>query len=208
MDAGAEPVVAGGSTWGDWAQWAQDGASWLKRRVTYEATLLWKHQTGKVWWNVITEKVILAAQPLANYDHHKLLHGELNVRAVLKIQSREELEADCVLTKHVTQAMWEELGVTYLWIQAEDFEPLSKEQFAKACEFLRQMDREGRKTVVHCKAGVGRSAAAVIAHLATNGTFASVQQALDYVKEKRPLTNMNKSQAQAIVDYVASLNNS
>ncbi|MEO0236820.1 MAG: dual specificity protein phosphatase [candidate division WOR-3 bacterium] len=64
--------------------------------------------------------------------------------------------------------------------------------FPSIFHFMRQAIREGGKIYVHCVMGISRSATIVIAFLRANGYFDSLQDAYNYVKNRRPWINPNE----------------
>lgn len=59
------------------------------------------------------------------------------------------------------------------------------ESIKKAVELIRKVEMSGEKVFVHCKAGMGRSAAIMLCHLVANESM-KPSEAFKLLKEKRP----------------------
>lgn len=88
-------------------------------------------------------------------------------------------------------------------IEASDYGPLTIEQLDKAADQINDALKTG-SVYVHCKAGRGRSAMAVIAYLIKHRDMLYID-AHAHLKTHRPQVNMNASQADRMQEYAEHL---
>jgi predicted protein tyrosine phosphatase len=83
-------------------------------------------------------------------------------------------------------------GVKYLVVDADDLPdyPLDK-HFAQCLEFIQDGIRKKGRVLVHCHAGVSRSATIVILHLMINAGK-SLEEAWAHLKKVRPVAHPNE----------------
>lgn len=82
--------------------------------------------------------------------------------------------------------------IPHMWIDLLDHESsdlLSK--LESATDYIYQSLKNGHKVLVHCQAGISRSATIVIAFV-MRALHKDLDDALDYVKMKRPVVNPNR----------------
>jgi protein-tyrosine phosphatase len=151
----------------------------FRKKCLYEISLLYTMATQDEWWNEITPKIILGAVPLKNREHDE----KISAQAVLTLLEDFELK-NGLLSCPVLKEDWEKRNMEVLQIPAEDFNPLTSEQMDQAVAFINQQVEANRTVHIHCKAGRGRSAIAVIAYLLKYGGIKAVDEALAFVKEK------------------------
>jgi predicted protein tyrosine phosphatase len=86
----------------------------------------------------------------------------------------------------------------FLWLPTVDHEAPSPGHLHMGIAFLRQCERAQVPVFVHCMAGVGRSSSLVLAHLMA-GRFKgrSVDDALDFLRARRPAVNPTLDQVRA-----------
>ena len=80
-------------------------------------------------------------------------------------------------------ADYQKANIDVFQMPAEDFKTLPEDDLELIARYIKMKVKEGKKVYVHCKAGRGRSAQAVIAYLVTEGM--GVNEALRYVQSKR-----------------------
>lgn len=162
--------------------------------------------TTCAWWNRIDRtNIILGAIPLENKGHHEKIALESSKNgkfAVLTLLEPFEIYTQGYFSKPVTTATWEALGAEHKIIEAEDFNPLTQDQIKEAVKFLIKQDNEGVTTYVHCKAGRGRSATAVVCFLMKKFQL-TAEDAKEKVRESRPQINLNSLQWEAIKTFAA-----
>lgn len=124
--------------------------------------------------NRITEKLFLSDCIVANNEHLLRHH---NINAVLNVcNQQDELQLD---------------GVSFTHYPMNDDATTTEEQLFYAVKTLDLLMNEGHERVlVHCLAGVSRSAMVVILHLAWRNNL-NFSDALKRVKKERPEVNPN-----------------
>jgi len=82
-------------------------------------------------------------------------------------------------------------GVDYLVIGAEDTSDYPLDQhFSECLKFIQGAVRTGGKVLVHCHAGVSRSASIVLLHLMVNSGL-SFDESLAHLRKVRPVASPN-----------------
>jgi atypical dual specificity phosphatase len=91
-----------------------------------------------------------------------------------------------VLNVSTEQAYKKAPGIAYLEVPFDDGHSISVKAFTACMEFLMFQYETGKKTLVHCAAGVSRSAAiaAAFMHVSEQMTF---DVALNRIKQRRPI---------------------
>lgn len=111
-----------------------------------------------------------------------------HVKIVVTAITREELER-----YKITETMQERKtkGVEWHWIEVDDDEkePLET-HFQKVHEILKAAEEADKVALVHCAAGMSRSATLVIAHLMQKNKW-TYKQAYEYVQRCRPVITPN-----------------
>lgn len=80
---------------------------------------------------------------------------------------------------------YERLGMTELRLQTVDHFVPSLEHLEAAVDFIRQHEARGERVYVHCRAGHGRSAAAVLAWMVSKDPVVDVQELNRQLRQKR-----------------------
>lgn len=71
----------------------------------------------------------------------------------------------------------------YLWLPVVDFHDPTPEQMLLGARFINAAVKAGKKVVLHCKMGIGRSPMLAAAYLVTTGM--GVEEALEQVKKSQ-----------------------
>jgi protein-tyrosine phosphatase len=173
---------------------------WSFKKVKYEVSLEYTKMREKdQWWSKIEPySIYLGALPLKNKNHLEQICA-LDVKAVLSAVEDFELEPGWFNTP-VQVGDWSGKGVDVKRIQAVDFCPLTLEQLKEGVAYIGAAVDQGIPLYVHCKAGIGRSAALVIAYL-MDKTRKSFEEVYSQVKGCRPLINLNAGQKSAVLAY-------
>jgi len=90
-------------------------------------------------------------------------------------------------------------GVDYLNVKIPDREGASPEVLSKIVGWIEKKIREGKKILVHCNLGRGRSALIVTAYLVSNGM--RPEEAMDIIKKKRRVVFINDQQKKALYEF-------
>lgn len=81
---------------------------------------------------------------------------------------------------------------SYLWLPVTDHTPPTDDQILTGVAFMESVVSRGKKIYVHCKNGHGRAPTLVAAYFISKGKTA--QEALSFIKEKRPAIHLEESQ--------------
>jgi protein-tyrosine phosphatase len=117
-----------------------------------------------------------------------------NFDVVLDLRETEDLKYQNFLKNH---------GIEYLNFKIPDRYGASSEVLSQIVALIDEKVNEGRKVLVHCNLGRGRSALAVAAYLVSHGL--SPEDAIRKIKEKRNATYLNERQRQALSDFADAL---
>uniref|UniRef100_S4RLF7 protein-tyrosine-phosphatase n=1 Tax=Petromyzon marinus TaxID=7757 RepID=S4RLF7_PETMA len=107
-------------------------------------------------------------------------------------------------------AHYERGGLHYKRLPANDSDNDSDKQnlrqyFEEAFEFIEDAHRRGQGLLVHCQAGVSRSATIVIAYLMKH-TRMTMTDAYKFVKGKRPIISPNLNFMGQLLEFEEDLN--
>ena len=172
--------------------------------VNYEV----KH---KPWHNdIIPHKLTLGAIPMSNYTPLEEFKDK-KITAVLTALEPHEWKRANLFGVPVKGQDWQAAHIKHYIIETADFTPLSQESIRKGVDFIKEniLDNNGH-VYVHCKAGKGRSATIVICYLLQYGELHglppfTVDEAIIYAKEMRPVIKINPEQKQAIETFYTQL---
>lgn len=87
----------------------------------------------------------------------------------------------------------------FTWIPVEDNTAPTQAQFDLGVSAITRAIEVGKKVYVHCKFGHGRGPTMVAAYLISMGK--SLEDALKFIKEKRPVIHLNEDQMNALQVY-------
>lgn len=161
------------------------------------------------WWNEITDGIILGAIPLKNYNHDDILINKEKVKYILTILDPFEIETITYISEPVKPEDWSAKNITQKIINSSDYEPLKTEDINDGVSFLEECINKlenNEKIYVHCKAGHGRSAIIVIAYMIKNHAM-SLEDAHNFVKNKRSTVNLNQQQYDSLTEYYRLIHN-
>lgn len=80
----------------------------------------------------------------------------------------------------------------YLWLPTKDHHAPTVQQLMMGVHFLQDLKKQNVKCYVHCERGHGRAPTVVAAYLIAEGM--TVEQALSFIKKKRPSIHPNPRQ--------------
>lgn len=88
----------------------------------------------------------------------------------------------------------------YLWLPSREHKPPSFEQLLAGACFLKSLTDQKIKVYVHCEHGHSRSLTFVSAYLILTKKV-KANEAISFVKEKRPQVHINPIQKKALKDF-------
>ena len=143
----------------------------------------------------------------ANYDQitdHIFLGGY--TAAEQKPLLQEVLKVSAILTVAQDMDMNFPEDFEYKVVEILDSEELElKQHFLECIGFIdRVVNKEGKRVLVHCAAGVSRSASVVIAYMMHHHRI-PLMEAFKMVRDKRPCINPNSGFQRQLVEFEADL---
>lgn len=93
----------------------------------------------------------------------------------------------------------DEFGFKVKHIPIRDFEAPTLEQIEDFVAFAREVKAEGKKLVVHCEAGIGRTGTVLACYLVSKGYDA--ETAIEEVRTKRPGSIETIEQEEVVLRY-------
>lgn len=173
----------------------------LRKEILFEITLLYTIGTTPEWWSPITPHIVLSAIPLSN--HLQTLKDE-KINSVLTIL--EDFEVEEGLVTPISSRDWKESNIEHYHLCVQDFFGVPSNKIHEGVVWMHGQITQNKKVLVHCKAGRGRSATAVISYLLKyghdNSKYNNFREAYDFVKALRPQININSGQQSTIEEYV------
>eukprot|EP00898_Chlorokybus_atmophyticus_P003983 jgi/Chlat1/4586/Chrsp290S04331 len=164
-------------------------AGWEKRREESAAAGVAAPDTWQ-WtlnWNEITPGILVGSCPRSAADVDRLVN-EAGVQAILNLQSDACFEALQIPYPEIRQRAVD-LGVLYTRTPVFDFDHNDQAKMLPvAARQLNVLMSLGKKTYVHCTAGINRASLTVVAYL----TFVKGMrraEAVAMVREARPVAN-------------------
>lgn len=88
---------------------------------------------------------------------------------------------------------------TYVWIPVKDHAPPTLDQLEFGVTVLEKLVQLNKKVYVHCQKGHGRAPTLVAAYLVKKGR--SVEEAIEFIKSKRPTIHIENDQKAMLVRY-------
>jgi len=124
--------------------------------------------------------------PLMNEVKPGLFLGTMMASKNKTLLRRHNITHVLIVAANLTQHFPEDM--TYLQVPLADDEGSDLlSQFPRCIEFISGAIASGGNVLVHCAAGVSRSAAVVIAYLLAKENLLSVHHAREFVKQRRPV---------------------
>jgi atypical dual specificity phosphatase len=182
----------------------------------YRATLLWDivknaYDPKNVfpWWNQIDAQIYLGAIPLLNKNHITKFK-ELGIDAVVTILEMFEIQTDTYISQPVKGVDWKANNIENQLLLTQDYSPIQMDKLNKGVEFMHDQITNGHTVYVHCKSGKGRSPTLIACYLLKYGLsngkkFALPSEAIEYIREKRNIINLNEGQKNIVYEFWENL---
>lgn len=134
-------------------------------------------------------------------------HLYLCAARAVTVRSLREKDVSCVINATIELPNLPVSGVEYLKVAVDD-SPFANiaVYFDKIADKIHETRRSGGKTLVHCLAGVSRSATLCLAYLMKYANM-SLRDAYDYLKTRRPIIRPNNGFFRQLIEYERKLHN-
>ncbi|XP_067274358.1 dual specificity protein phosphatase 10 [Pseudorasbora parva] len=132
-----------------------------------------------------------------------------NERDAQDLEQMQRMDIGFILnvTTHLPLFHYELGRFSYKRLPATDSNKQNLRQyFEEAFEFIEEAHRAGRGLLIHCQAGVSRSATIVIAYLMKH-TWMTMTDAYKFVKSRRPIISPNLNFMGQLLEFEEDLNN-
>lgn len=135
-------------------------------------------------------------------------HLFLSGAGVLKLEKLRQKKISCIVNATVEEPSTYIPGIDYLKISIED-SPYARidQYFDIVADKIKAVKDRGGRTLVHCVAGVSRSATLCMIYLVKHERM-TLRQAYHYVKSARPVVRPNLGFWRQMIDYERSLKGS
>ena len=183
------------------------------KRILYEISLSYSIIRNKLdknwrWYDEIIPgeinkgSVTLGALPLKSKNHHI----ELKDYAFLSMVQEDEMRWTTILSDPLTPEDRETMSSNnHKHIPTQDFNPVSVQDLKSGVEWIIEKTNKGINVYLHCKAGRARSGAVIVCYILqkkkidlTNDMKTDIDNAIKYVQEKRPQTDIGSSKRKEI----------
>jgi len=173
------------------------------RRIFFEAVVSYEMALVKImpshyaWSTHVDDDLILSAIPCEEHD----------VAAVVDMTTKQELLPRIHIVP-VSEEQYRLKGTSYLRLEVPDLCPVSVEKIEEGVQFLLKARRNTSKPVlVNCKSGRQRSAVVAAAYLLkTRDHMQTVQQAVAYLKKRRPQVSPTQGQLRELSRWLEKYN--
>ncbi|KAK6963554.1 phosphatidylglycerophosphatase and protein-tyrosine phosphatase 1 [Biomphalaria glabrata] len=167
-------------------------------RILFYPSLAYNYCMTKVssrtWYNRIDSTVILGALPLKCIAQQ--LMEEEKIKGIVSLNEDYELKYLTFTTEELKT-----LGIEHLRLSTVDFTGTpTQEKLVLGVQFLNKHRELGQSVYVHCKAGRTRSTTLVVCYLMQLHKW-KPQEAVDFIKSKRPHILLRDKQLKSIEDY-------
>ncbi len=122
--------------------------------------------------------------------------------SVYDFESLKEKGLDAIVSLSeypLSEVLIEEFGFSVKYIPVRDFQPPTLEQVEDFVAFAKNARSEGKKLVVHCDAGVGRTGTMLACYLVSKGHSAT--DAIEEVRTKRPGSIETIEQEEVVLEF-------
>lgn len=152
---------------------------WLFDKLYPLIRYVYERVQGHRWFDAITPNLWLGGAPTYERDYQFLLDNDIT--AVLDM--RAEREGD--------RAFYDRHGINYRRLAVLDAMVPPDEYLSEGADWINEQIEDGRKVLVHCAKGRGRSATLAAAYMMRHGgqTF---DESSTMMKEIRPLVKLEE----------------
>ncbi|KAL8600296.1 hypothetical protein ACOMHN_060914 [Nucella lapillus] len=160
---------------------------------TYVMTLV----SSRQWYSRVDQWVVVGGLPIRRVARQ--LVAEENVKGVVSLTQDFE-------TKDLTptEEEWREMGVEQLKLSTVDFTGTpSQDKIRLAVAFIMRHRHANHSVYVHCKAGRTRSVTVVACYLIQANGW-TPEQAVEFVKSRRPHIWLREKQLKSIATFFSS----
>ena len=125
-------------------------------------------------------------------DRASDLASEHGIGAIVDLR-KERCDDEQLLRSH---------GIDFLHLPTPDLEPASSDMLEQGVRFAREQMDDGRKVLIHCQHGIGRSALLALCVLVDQGW--EPLEALGHAKDKRAVISPSLSQYEGWAEWLRS----
>ena len=105
---------------------------------------------------------------------------------------------------NLEEYFWDYPAFELLHLPVRDFQPPKPEDFETYINFVNPKIEEGKKVLIHCHAGMGRTNLMIAAYIVHNERI-KPDIALDRVKDARPVHMVTEKQEESLWEYYYTL---
>ncbi|VDN04169.1 unnamed protein product [Thelazia callipaeda] len=132
-------------------------------------------------------------------------HLYLSGAGVLKLDKLRQKKISCIINATIEEPSTHFPGIEYLKISIEDSPyAMINQYFDIVADKIKEIKDRGGRTLVHCVAGVSRSATLCVIYLVKHEGM-TLRQAYHYVKSARPVIRPNLGFWRQMIDYERKL---
>jgi protein-tyrosine phosphatase len=150
------------------------------------------------YWTRLTEGLYVGGMPLKNWDHLHTIN-QLGITAILSINEDFEFNTQLGAEPYLPHE-WEGHNISFLKLSSPDLEPVPTALLAQAVDFVFRQHSEGKKVLIHCTGGRGRSVSAAIASLVRINGF-SLEESYRNVTHARFQAMLSQQQIQSLIEW-------
>jgi len=158
-------------------------------------------------WCLLAVMARLPRRPFATEVGPGLFLGRRPMPGDRRVLEGLGIDAVLDMCAEVPEARWlrTRLGDRYLSVPAMDITAPLPRQLREAVDWVRRRRDAGRRVLLHCAVGYGRSATLAVCVLVADGSHATPSAALQHLIHSRPGVSLNRAQQRAADAFAAGL---